>query len=380
MTSKLKLLVASSAVPLTLVGAMPAFAAGTASGTDITNTVTVNYQVGSVSQTATGDSDTFFVDRKLIFAVEERAAIGTTLVAPGQNDAIVAYTVTNSSNDVVDFALTVANLSGTAAPRGTDSIDASNLEICVDADNNGICSGSGAEAWGATGVIDNLAADGVRTVFVRGDFAGTVTNGQIAGISLNATAHVGGGAGLGTQYSTSATAGTPEFVATDSTANTSGVETIFADAGRNGAESALDDYTVGAAILSVVKSSTVLWDPVTGSTNGTTRFAKAIPGAIVEYCIAVTNGAGAATAQSVAISDILTGKPFAYYGTTIASGPPTIPTAVANPISATACNGTGTNADASALSYNSGTNTVTGNLGDIAASATETLIFRVVLN
>jgi hypothetical protein len=380
MTRKLKFLVAAGTVSAAMMSASSAFAAGSLVGTDVQNQVTVDFQVGGVNQTQQTATDTFDVDRKLAFTVAEKAAIGTTTVSPAQNDAIVAYTVTNASNDILDFALTATNLSGGAAPRGTDNIDASNLEICVDADDNGSCSGTGAETWGATGVIDNLGADVIRTVFVRGDFASNVTNGQIAGVSLNATAHVGGGAGLGTLYSTSATAGTPEFVATDSTANTAGVETIFADTGRNGVESALDDYTVGAAVLSVVKSSTVLWDPVTGSSNGTTIFAKAIPGAIVQYCIAVTNGAGAAVAQSVAISDALGGKPFTYYGTTIASGPPTIPTASANPISATACDGTGTNADATALTYNSGTNTVSGNLGDIAASTTETLIFRVVLN
>ena len=380
MTSKLKFLVASSSVPLVLLCSAPAFAAGTASGTGITNNVSVNYQVGGVSQTAATGSDTFSVDRKINFAVAEKAVVGSTTAVPGQNDAVVAYTVTNSSNDVVDFALTAANLTGTAAPRGLDNINATSLEICVDADDNGTCSGTGAETWGASGVIDNLAADVVRTVFVRGDFATTVVNGDIAGVSLNAVAHVGGAAGLGTQYSTSAGAGTPQLVATDSTANTSGVETIFADTGRDGAESALDDYRIGAAVLSVVKTNRVLWDPVTGSTNGTTVFAKAIPGAIVEYCIAVTNGAGAATAQSVAISDVLAGKPFAYYGTTISSGPATIPTASANPVSATACDGTGTNADATVLSYDSGSNTVSGNLGDVAASTTETLIFRVVLN
>lgn len=380
MTSKLKFLVAAGTVSAAMMSASSAFAAGTTVGTDVVNNVTVDYQVGGVNQTQRLASDTFDVDRKIIFAVAERVVIGTTTVAPGAQDAVVSYTVTNTSNDVLDFALTAANLSGGAAPRGTDNIDAATLEICVDADNNGSCGGSGAEAWVTSGVIDNLGADLSRTVFVRGDFAAGVTNGEIAGVSLTANAHVGGGAGLGTLYSTSATPGTPEFIATDATPNTAGIETIFADAGRNGTEAALDDYTVGAAVLTVAKTSRVLWDPVTGSTNGTTVFAKAIPGAIVEYCIAVTNAAGAAVAESVTIGDALGGKPFAYYGTTIASGPPTIPAAVANPVSATACDGTGTNGDASALSYNSGPNTVSGNLGNIAASTTETLIFRVVLN
>ena len=378
MTSKLKILVALGTISAAMMSTSSAFAAGTAVGTDVINNVTVDFQVGGVNQTQRTASDTFDVDRKIAFTVEERASIGTTSVAPGAQDAIIGYTVTNTSNDVLDFALTANNLSGGSAPRGTDNINASNLEICVDADNNGSCGGSGAEAWVTSGVIDNLAADGTRTVFVRGDFAASVTNAQIAGVRLDATVHIGGGAGLGTQYSTSGVG--LALVATDSTANTAGIETIFADTGRDGVESALDDYTVSAAVLTIAKTSRVLWDPVTGSTNGTTVFAKAIPGAIVEYCIAVTNAASAAAAQSVVIGDALGGKPFAYYETTISSGPATIPAAVAAPISATACDGTGTNGDSSALSYNSGTNIVSGNLGNIAASSTETLIFRVVLN
>ena len=48
MTSKLKLLVATSAVSVAMLGANPAFAAGTTSGTDITNNVSVAYKVGGV--------------------------------------------------------------------------------------------------------------------------------------------------------------------------------------------------------------------------------------------------------------------------------------------------------------------------------------------
>jgi hypothetical protein len=81
MTSKLKLLVASSAVPFIMFGATPAFAVGTAQGTGITNTVNVDYQVGGVAQTQKTAADTFVVDRKIIFTLAEKATIGTTSVA-----------------------------------------------------------------------------------------------------------------------------------------------------------------------------------------------------------------------------------------------------------------------------------------------------------
>ena len=375
MTSKLKFLVAASTLPAVIMNASSAYAAGTAVGTDINNQVSVAYQVGGVNQTAATDSDVFKVDRKLIFSVAEQT-VGTTTVYPNSQDAIVAYTVTNSSNDVVDFAVTAANITGGSAPRGTDNIDASNLEICVDADGNGTCSGTGAESWGASGVIDNLVADGNRIVFVRGDFASTVTNGQIAGVRLTATAHVGGGAGLGTQYSTTATAGTPEFVATDITANTTGVETIFAEVvgtnddtvARNGVVSTLDDYTVSAAALTVNKISRVVSDGVS-LTNP-----KAIPGAVVEYCIVVSNAAGAATATGVNVSDDLSIASLAdisYDNTFQAKLDGTAVNLTTNTCTPGTVNAT----------YSGGANgIVSGTLTNIAAGETRTLVFRVTID
>jgi uncharacterized repeat protein (TIGR01451 family) len=358
MTSKLKLLVATAMIPTVLINTAPAFAAGTTQGTDIVNSVQVNYQVGGVSQTpANSNTDTFKVDRKVIFTVAEATPTGTTTVAPSQQDAIVTYTVSNTSNDVLDFALTAANMSGGAAPRGTDNIDASNLEICVDADNSGTCSGTGLEVWAATGTIDNLAADTNRTVFIRGDFAAGVTNGQLAGVRLTATARNSDGTAI--------------TAATDATANTTGVETIFADvvgtndnsSARDGIVSTLDDYTVGAAALSVYKSSRVVSDPVS-STNP-----KAIPGAVVEYCISVANAAGGATATNISIADVIPAN------TSFVASSILQDATVTSPGAGQTCSG-GT----AGGSFNSGTSTVNGTLSNIAAGTARALIFRVTIN
>ena len=60
---------------------------------------------------------------------------------------------------------------------------------------------------------------------------------------------------------------------------------------RDGIHFDEDDYTILAASLTATKSSRVISDPFNGTTNP-----KMIPGAVVEYCIAVANGAGGATA------------------------------------------------------------------------------------
>src|SRR3546814_5087138 len=60
---------------LSSVAAVPAFAAGTTAGTTITNTATVDYQVGGVAQGQQSASNNFTVDRKINLLVEEVAAL-----------------------------------------------------------------------------------------------------------------------------------------------------------------------------------------------------------------------------------------------------------------------------------------------------------------
>jgi uncharacterized repeat protein (TIGR01451 family) len=368
MTSKLKLLGASCLLPLAILGSAPAFAAGTTQGTDIQNTVSVNFQVGGIAQTAVNsNTDTFKVDRKVIFTVIESTTVaaGTTTVVPNQTDAIAAYTVTNSSNDVLDFSLSLANITGGAAPRGTDNIDASGLEYCIDTSGNGVCDGG--ETWGTTGNIENLAADDSETVLVRGDFGATVTNGQIAGVRLTATALSSTGGAL-TNDSGSANA-----------ANT--VQNVFADvvgtndntAAYDGVVSTLDDYTVGAAVLSVYKSSRVVSDPVTTAAGGSNP--KAIPGAVVEYCISVANATGGATATNISIGDVIPANTSYLAGTIRVDG------TVASPGASQTCSGGTAVTDASDADAGSfAGSTVSGTLSNVAGGASNALIFRVTIN
>ncbi|MGQ2931901.1 MAG: hypothetical protein ACT6Q3_15620, partial [Sphingopyxis sp.] len=103
----------------------PAFAAGTTAGASITNTATVDFQVGGVSQVQQSASDTFVVDRKINLLVEEVGTV-TTNVVPGQTNAITTFQLTNQSNEGLDFLLAATQITGgTAAHGGTDSFNAS---------------------------------------------------------------------------------------------------------------------------------------------------------------------------------------------------------------------------------------------------------------
>jgi uncharacterized repeat protein (TIGR01451 family) len=357
MTIYLKRLAVFGGLAAGMLGATPAFAAGTASGTTITNNVSVNYSVGGVSQTALNASNNITVDRRINLTVVEVGTV-TTTVAPGQTAAVTTFTVTNTSNAALDLGLSVTQpVGGTAAHGGTDNFDVTGVQIAVDTNGNGTY-----EAGTDTIVtfLDEIAADAARTVFVLGNIPAGQANGSVAEVNLVAQAREAGTAGSQGAVSTE-TAG----------ANTAGVDTVFGDTAgtaagdgaRDGRHSDDDDYTVLAALLSVTKQSRVLSDPFNLAVNP-----KMIPGATVEYCIVVVNAAGGGAADSVAISDAIPAN------TTFVAGSIRLNGTYTGTVPTGTCNGDGVAGGSFAA------NTVSGNLGTIAAGNTRTLYFNVTIN
>ncbi|MCC6924339.1 hypothetical protein [Novosphingobium sp.] len=351
-----RLLGTVGAAALAVVGASPAFASGTAAGTVITNTVTVNYQVGGVNQTATGASNSFAVDRKVNMTVAE-VGTTTTQVSPGQLAAVTTFTVTNNSNATLDFALAAAQQTGGAgAHSNTDTFDATNVKIYVDTNGNGTYDvGTDLEV----AYLDELAADASKTVFVVADMPLGLATNDVAAVTLTATGREGGGTGSqGAALSETNTGITNEIDPNE-------VDTVFADAAGatdgagDGAHSAKDDWTVLAAALSVTKLSKVVSDPVNGTSNP-----KAIPGATIEYCIVVANAAGSATASSVAISDPLPATVTYDGGGVFVDGS----------VTSGACNTDGSNTGSHAAGVVSGT------ISSVTAGETKTLRFRATIN
>lgn len=367
MTSKLKLLVACSSVSVAMLCSAPAFAGGTAPGTDILNTVNVNYQVGSVSQTVATASDTFKVDRKIIFSLVEAATTGTTTVNPGQTSQVARFQLTNTSNDTLDFNLAALQQVSTtnAAHGGQDAFDLTALSFFVDANGDGIYQ-SGTDT--AT-TVDNLGLDQSRFIFVIGNVPLTATNGQIAGVQLTATAREATGGAITAVDDTTANGATT-------------VETVFADSAksgiggtstaRDGIDVATDSFTVSAAVLSVFKSSRVISDGIS-----TSNF-KAIPGAVVEYCISVANASGGATATNISISDLVPTN------TTYVPASVRINGTVTTPGAGQTCTGgtatTDSAADADGGSFGTPANTVAGSLTNITGGNSSALIFRATIN
>jgi uncharacterized repeat protein (TIGR01451 family) len=351
MNKSMRLLASASGLAAAAFAVSPASAAGTASGTTVTNTVSLDYKVGNVDQTQIQASNSFTVDRKVNLTVAEVGS-ATTSVSPGELAAVTAFTVTNASNATLDLALAATQLAGgSGAHGGTDNFDGSNVRVYVDTDSSGGFNGADQLA----SYLDQVAADASKTVFVVVDIPlGRSTN-DVAGVRLTASA------------AEATAAGSQGAAVTETSgANTSGVDTVFADTSaggnvaRDGAHFAEDDYTILAAALTATKTSRIISDPLNGTTNP-----KMIPGAVVEYCVAVGNASGSATATNVSISDAIPAETLylAAFGIkvngTVTSG---------------ACNADG----ASGGSFAAGI--VSGTLSDIAAGVTRTLVFRVTVN
>ncbi len=294
-----KLLGISSSVLFLIIAAPNAMAAGTLSGTDIANQATVNYQVATVSQPAINSTVvTFKVDNRvnLTVSTDDGAAIPAT---PGANDHVMTFTVTNTGNTSQDFSVSaIALVGGTGAFGGTDNINADTVNVFVET-----AGGAGYQAVSDTDThVDALAPDANIKVYIVADFNTGYTDADIASYYLLAEARIDDAAGtLGGALTENTGAENADLTVVDIVfADGDGDGAGTDDASRDAKHASQDDYEISSAALTISKTSSVVSDPVNGTTNP-----KRIPGAVVQYEITVSNGAGAATATSVAITDSL---------------------------------------------------------------------------
>lgn len=254
-------------------------AAGTVAGTTVTNTATVNFDVGGVPQTAVQGSATFVVDDKVNLTVTNNAGAS---VVPGATNQVLAFTLQNNGNKTHGYSL-AASLGG--------GITMNNVRIYRDANGDGNLDVGDVLYVGGTNVGD-IAPDATMRLLIVADTPAGATNGQVSNYNLVAT---------------TLNAGTTTVTAHDNAIadNANTEQVVFADAAgpadavRDGRHSATGTYTVSTATLNVAKTSTVISDPFNGAVNP-----KRIPGAVVRYSIVVTNS-GAANATNVVVRDAI---------------------------------------------------------------------------
>jgi len=279
-----------------------AFALGTDEDTDINNRASVDYAVGGVGQTviesapgagnsapgATLGTDTVFeVDRLIDFEVTGLA--GNTIIAPGELDAVLVFTMTNSGNDHQDFGFVVTNLAGPDF-----DMNAATLQVFVDSNTNSVYD-VGVDT--AT-FVDELVPDGVTTatIFVVADADSPIpVDGDLADMQLEARAYDGNDGVIGAQGGLAADhSGDVDVVGT--------VQNVFGELGLVNFDNrfeATGTYEVQAATLTVSKASAVISDPFSTAPNW-----KAIPGAVVEYTVTIVN-IGSVAADNVSVSDTI---------------------------------------------------------------------------
>lgn len=279
-------LTALTAVALLLFGASQALAGGTASGTDISNSATLDYTVNSIEQDQkSSNTVTFKVDKKVDLTVATTDA-ALVEVTPGATNQVLTFTVTNTGNDTQDIRLSaIANVDTTADPFGgalTDNFDATVVGVYVESgDSAGYQSGEDTATY-----IDELAPDASETVYIVRTIPTTQVDEDMAVYALVGEVRAGGAA-------------TTEGAALTETAigdvDDAVVDILFADAA--GSDDAANDakHSARSAFLVVTADMDAA---KTQSIGG----GYAIPGATVTYSIAVENS-GSAAATAVIIID-----------------------------------------------------------------------------
>ena len=355
----------------TLAVAAPAYAqtTGTAAGTVVTNTAQASYTVNGTAQTTASNAATFVVDRKVNLTVVTNQS-GSTQVNLGQTGAVTTFRVTNNTNGIQDFLLNATQTVPAGILTGTNNFALSNLKIYVDSNGNGVYD----PGVDTASYIDELAPDASATVFVVGDVPNQA-NADRAFVGLDVTVAAGGA--TGTQGAA--------LIATDlnvvDQANT--VDVVFADndndgalgydVARNGQGWAYAAYQVGvhAVSLSVVKSATVLSDGVN------TINPKALPGAVIQYCLTVSNATLLTPASGVTLTDVVPANTTYVPGSISVGGIGAAGTCLVNGQTVADDGSTTTPYGGS---YNSSTKTVTAIVPTLIGGGSVAASFRVTVN
>ncbi|MCC2637429.1 MAG: hypothetical protein K0Q68_1148 [Moraxellaceae bacterium] len=269
------------------MGALPQAFAATAAGVTITNTASVAYKVATIDQTPVdSNAAEFIVDR--IIDIDVTADNSPLSVDPGETDRL-AFTVTNQSNATIDIGLAVTQTATNTvldSPTDLDSLTMENFSFFIDLNGDGIL-----DVGEAISVIPSLAAGDSMVVYAVAKTPDTAANALLAGVSLLATAREAAGGAVITETAGADTVMTMDTVFDD------GDGPVTGDADEDGKMSAYGYFEVASADLTVFKSSRVVSDPVNNTTNP-----KAIPGAVIEYCIVVRND-GTSDADEVVVND-----------------------------------------------------------------------------
>jgi uncharacterized repeat protein (TIGR01451 family) len=307
----------------------------TEAGTSVSNTFTLDYDVGSVAQpTITNDNISpppgavvqgtptlFTVDRIVDHSI---TATNSTLSSPPGTNATLTFELLNEGNDTQAYSFSVDDLDNAAG-----TFDASSISLVhyIDTDDDGDFTdetgvaiaqtviGTGAGSAIVTGDVPK----GVRVLIeVTGTIASSVADAETDDVTL--VAEVRDPSAFLNEASatpaavTQATAGVNNLTgaAQNVLADGTGVAAAEAAGDADGLFAATGIIEIASPDLSATKDVMAISEPaisapaVTDCATATpVANAKAIPGACIEYVIEVQNTGTSATASNLSINDIL---------------------------------------------------------------------------
>lgn len=273
----------------------------TAADTPISNTATLNYSVNGSAQSAIiSPVVTFQVDELVTFNItRDTAGPAPTTDEVVNTKQIVKYTITNTGNSQVSYKLAVADdtNSGTNGTTGDNTDNgaavnpstAPNYQIFIDADTDNTADSG--EEFGAANfprVPGDVGVSPANSVVILVEVEPTV------GVDLNIFAHTL------TVTATTDNTQTDIVPVADSAAWVQGTSQIVVDTAAGGiTRTEIGAVRITAPDLAIAKTVSVDDDNI-----GSTTVDKAVPGAVIEYRITVTNS-GSEAAGGIVISDVV---------------------------------------------------------------------------
>ena len=275
-------------IALSSVGVLQrAYANGTPSGTTINNQATVDYSVGGVNSDPDHERGSVVRGRHAASTSTcRRSARAQPSTSPGQVNVVTTFQLTNTGNSTQGYVLTAANEPTTTPLFGQqDNQDVNNLAQLRRQQRQRHLRGRHRHR-DQHQLADHRPRRRERRGVHRRRHPGRGDQQPVRQRAPDCTSD--GRAGQHDAAGAQRSAPTPR-------ASTS----CSADAGRDNSESAADQYHIRSAALTLNKTAAIISDPF----NGTGIDRKAIPGAVIEYTITVTNNSTTTAADAVTVTD-----------------------------------------------------------------------------
>lgn len=337
---------------LVLIGGFSLFSASNvfaAANDTISNTATINFDVGTVAQTPIGSSPTgntsgagtptdFIEDRVINFTVTQEAGASVAAV-PGSLLQYVPYIIQNNGNGAHGFLLSAVHTDGVADPyviTNNDIFTPTSMQTYIDVDDDG------AYVPGNDGTVEfvaTLAPTATVRVFIvstiptiQNDLLTPVANDDLGVVTLLAQASVDGTSGIAADAITnddngnispagtySAAGAVAAGTASDIVDDPATMQSVFNDpagtedstgaagATQNGQMADASSYIITTSALTITKVSKVIYDPINLDASVTVGNPKAIPGAYIQYTITIANaGTSSVSADLTTFADVIT--------------------------------------------------------------------------